>query len=69
MQKCDNFFYLTKPENRGIIIKLSDERTTAHEKEKKFFEKVLKKDLTNETKCGIINEFANEPDGSHRAQE
>ena len=25
--------------------------------------------MTNETKCGIINEFANEPDGSHRAQE
>ena len=28
----------------------------------------MKKDLTNERKCGIINEFADELDGSHEPQ-
>ena len=63
---------MTKPENCVIIIKLSDESTNERQPTKinqKFFEKSFEKHLTNETKCGIINELANEPDGSQRAQE
>jgi len=45
------FFCLTKSEKCAIIIKLSDERKTAEN----IFKKSLKKVLTNEKKCDIIN--------------
>ena len=51
--KILRIFCLTKEEKRDIIIKLSDERTTA----KNIFKKSLKKDLTNFLKCDIINEL------------
>ena len=45
---------MTKAKKCAIIIKLSDERTTTKDT-KKNFQKVLKKVLTNETKCDIID--------------
>ena len=48
------FFYLTKSEKCAIIIKLSDESPKAKDT-KKNFQKSLKKVLTNEKKCDIID--------------
>ena len=48
------FFCLTKSEKCAIIIKLSDESPKAKDT-KKIFKKSLKKVLTNEKKCDIID--------------
>ena len=65
--KISKFFCLTKSEKCAIIIKLSDESPKA-KNTKKNFQKSLKKDLTNKTKCDIIDKSPWEPDGSRRVQ-
>jgi len=63
LDKMEKTWYNNKAVGREDITKDSPQKIN-----QKFFEKSLKKDLTNSKKCGIINEFADEPDGSYRAQ-
>ena len=46
--------------NCGIIIKLSVRTTTHRKLHKKLSKKTSEKGLTNERKCGIINELSDE---------
>ena len=49
--------YLTKSFESDIILKLLQKRDSEPQKK---FEKLLKKELTNERKCGIIKKLTNE---------
>ena len=56
--KIGRFFCLTNPQTCAIIIKLLHGAAATKNRLKKVFQKNLKKPLTNDLKCGIINKLS-----------